>query len=108
MLRLAPLVNSSEVHSDKRTEEWPNAVPRDWTFVDVCGNFERPLEKDAMTNERLSGALLDARLTYDHLSQQVGVDPKTVERWITRDRVPHRSHRLRVAAILGRDDTFLW
>ena len=61
-----------------------------------------------MTNERLRGALLDARLTYDHVSEQIGVDPKTVERWVSRDRIPHRSHRLRVAALLGRDDTFLW
>jgi len=61
-----------------------------------------------MSNERLRSALVDAGLTYDQLSEQVSVDPKTVERWISRDRVPHRTHRLKVAALLGQDDVFLW
>jgi transcriptional regulator with XRE-family HTH domain len=61
-----------------------------------------------MTNERLRSALLESRLTYDQLSNEVGVDPKTVERWVSRARVPHRTHRLRVAALLGHDDAFLW
>ena len=61
-----------------------------------------------MSNERLRSALLDAGLTYESLSERVSVDPKTVERWITQGRVPHRSHRLKVASLLGRDDVFLW
>jgi transcriptional regulator with XRE-family HTH domain len=61
-----------------------------------------------MSNERLRSAMLDARLTYEDVSEHVSVDPKTVERWISQGRVPHRAHRLRVAALLGRDDSFLW
>lgn len=61
-----------------------------------------------MSNERLRSALLEAGLTYEDLSQKVSVDPKTVERWISLARVPHRTHRLKVAALLGRDDVFLW
>jgi transcriptional regulator with XRE-family HTH domain len=61
-----------------------------------------------MSNERLRGALITANLTYDQLSEKVGVDPKTVERWVSQDRVPHRTHRLKVAAILDTDDVLLW
>jgi transcriptional regulator with XRE-family HTH domain len=61
-----------------------------------------------VSNERLRSALYDAAITYEQLSEQVGVDPKTVERWISQERVPHRTHRLKVASLLGRDDVFLW
>jgi hypothetical protein len=61
-----------------------------------------------MSNERLRSALIDAGVTYDRLSEQVGVDAKTVERWISQERVPHRTHRLKVASLLRRDDVFLW
>lgn len=61
-----------------------------------------------MSNERLRSALLKRGLTYADLGEQVQVDPKTVERWVTQPRKPHRAHRLRVAALLGEDDGFLW
>lgn len=61
-----------------------------------------------MSNERLRSALLKRGLTYADLGEQVSVDPKTVERWVTQPRRPHRAHRLRVAALLGEDDGFLW
>lgn len=61
-----------------------------------------------MSNERLRSALLKRGLTYADLGAQVQVDPKTVERWVTQPRRPHRAHRLRVAAVLGEDDGFLW
>lgn len=61
-----------------------------------------------MSNERLRSALLKRGLTYADLSERVQVDPKTVERWVTQARRPHRAHRLRVAAVLEEDDGFLW
>ena len=61
-----------------------------------------------MMNERLRAAIHAAGMTIEQLSERVGVDPKTVERWVSRDRVPHRTHRQSVAAILGQDDVFLW
>ena len=61
-----------------------------------------------MTNERLRAAVVGAGLTPQALSERVGVDPKTVERWITQARIPHRTHRLAVAALVGQDDGFLW
>jgi len=61
-----------------------------------------------MSNERLRSALFDSGITYEQLSEHVRVDPKTVERWISQERVPHRTHRLTVASLLGRDEAFLW
>ncbi|MEV8026824.1 XRE family transcriptional regulator [Cellulosimicrobium funkei] len=61
-----------------------------------------------MTNERLRAAIADAGLSLQEFSDHVRVDPKTVERWITKDRVPHRTHRINAAAILGKSDVFLW
>ncbi|MFD3467033.1 DUF5919 domain-containing protein [Streptomyces sp. NPDC058682] len=36
------------------------------------------------------------------------MDPKTVERWITTDRTPHRTHRWKTATFLGVDEVYLW
>lgn len=47
-------------------------------------------------------------LTTQRCAELVGVDPKTVERWITRDRVPHRAYRVATAQLLGADETYLW
>jgi hypothetical protein len=61
-----------------------------------------------VSNERLRAAITAAGLTPQVLSERVGVDPKTVERWITTDRVPHRPHRMQTATLLGKSDAFLW
>jgi len=61
-----------------------------------------------MTNERLRAAITDAGLSLQGFGERVGVDPKTVERWIGTDRIPHRTHRMRAAHILGKSDVFLW
>lgn len=61
-----------------------------------------------MTNERLRGAITGAGMNFQQFGEQLGVDPKTVERWITKDRLPHRAHRLNAATILGKSDLFLW
>jgi hypothetical protein len=41
----------------------------------------------------LRALLLERGVTLDRLAEAVRVDPKTVERWITKGRVPHRRHR---------------
>src|SRR5690349_24605211 len=61
-----------------------------------------------MPNERLRAALLQRGVTPADLAEQIGVDPKSVERWITQDRVPYRKHRYKVAALLGTDESSLW
>jgi hypothetical protein len=60
-----------------------------------------------MPNERLRAALLERGLTPVVLGEEVGVDHKTVERWLS-GRVPYRRHRYAVAARLQLDETYLW
>lgn len=61
-----------------------------------------------MANERLRGAMLAAGLTAEDVGAKIAVDPKTVQRWVGTGRVPHRTHRLATAALLRRDDAYLW
>jgi transcriptional regulator with XRE-family HTH domain len=60
-----------------------------------------------MANERLRAALLERGLTPTALGDHLGVDHKTVERWIS-GRTPYRRHRYAVAAKLGVDEVYLW
>jgi hypothetical protein len=61
-----------------------------------------------MGNERLRSCIAGSNLCISDVAVQVGVDPKTVERWITRGRTPHRGHRWATAALLGTDEAYLW
>ncbi|MEV6968852.1 DUF5919 domain-containing protein [Hamadaea sp. NPDC051192] len=61
-----------------------------------------------MANERLRDALRQAGLTPTRCAELIGVDPKTVERWISLDRLPHRTHRAATAELLRVDETDLW
>ncbi len=61
-----------------------------------------------MPNERLRALLLERGETLDKLAEAVEVDPKTVERWITKSRVPYRKHRYEVAAFFGVDESYIW
>jgi transcriptional regulator with XRE-family HTH domain len=60
-----------------------------------------------MPNERLRAALLERGLTPALLGEQLGVDQKTVERWVS-GRLPYRKHRYAVAARLAMDEAYLW
>jgi transcriptional regulator with XRE-family HTH domain len=61
-----------------------------------------------MPNERLRALLLERGETPDKLAEAVRVDPKTVERWVTKGRVPYRAHRYAVAAFFGVDESYIW
>jgi hypothetical protein len=61
-----------------------------------------------MKNERLQSAITAAGMSVATFADRVGVDAKTVERWITTDRVPYLAHRMKAAAILERSDGYLW
>jgi transcriptional regulator with XRE-family HTH domain len=52
--------------------------------------------------------MLRAGLTVDDLAECAGVETKTVERWISMRRVPHRQHRWATAKRLGVDESYLW
>lgn len=61
-----------------------------------------------MTNERLRDAVLSAGQSAASVGERIGVDPKTVERWITQGRVPYGRHRRSVSEFLGQRETYLW
>jgi transcriptional regulator with XRE-family HTH domain len=61
-----------------------------------------------VVNERLRQAILDADLSLDDLAAEVGIDPKTAERWVTKGRVPHPVNRAKTARVLGLDESVLW
>jgi hypothetical protein len=58
-------------------------------------------------NDTLRRALAEARLDASDVSTALGVDPKTVERWIS-GRVPQRRHRWGLADLIGRHEYELW
>jgi hypothetical protein len=62
----------------------------------------------AIPNERLRTAMLRTGTTTDDLALCCGVDVKTVERWLSLGRVPHRANRWDAARRLGTDETWLW
>ncbi|WP_242902824.1 helix-turn-helix domain-containing protein [Actinomadura terrae] len=61
-----------------------------------------------MPNERLRTAMMAGGWTYATLAETLGVDPKSVERWVNRDRTPHRPTATRAAEILNEDVFALW
>ena len=52
-------------------------------------------------NEPLRRALLRARLREDDVAARLGVDPKTVRRWLN-GRVPYPHNRAAIAELVGR------
>ncbi|WP_158888641.1 DUF5919 domain-containing protein [Amycolatopsis anabasis] len=61
-----------------------------------------------MPNERLRDALLRNGLTLECVANAVEVDPKTVERWITKERTPYPKHRHKIAAMTHEAECYLW
>jgi len=60
-------------------------------------------------NERLRDAILRNGMTPTNVAEKIGVDPKTVERWITHaDRVPFARHRHAIAALVRESHSYLW
>jgi transcriptional regulator with XRE-family HTH domain len=62
-----------------------------------------------MANQRLRTAIRAAGLTVEDVATGVGVDIKTVERWVSHeDRCPHRATRKNVAQLVSVDEVHLW
>ncbi|MDP9441785.1 MAG: XRE family transcriptional regulator [Actinomycetota bacterium] len=59
-------------------------------------------------NERVHDAMRQAGLTATDLAVKLGIDPKTVERWVTSGRRPHRDSREQAAELLGVPAALLW
>lgn len=52
--------------------------------------------------------MLNTGMTPIALAHAVGVDAKSVARWIAEDRMPYPVTRVKVAGALGQEETFLW
>lgn len=65
------------------------------------------LTEVAGLNESLRRALFRARLSEEDIATRLGVDPKTVRRWID-GRVPYPRHRWTLAGLLRADEHDLW
>lgn len=61
-----------------------------------------------MVNERLRATLRATSTTEAGLAQRLGVDPKTVQRWVTKGRTPHRTTAVETATALGVAPDWLW
>ena len=53
-----------------------------------------------MVNTRLRATLRANGYSEADLASELGVDAKTVQRWVTQDRTPHRSTAVKVAKLL--------
>lgn len=90
-------------------------APHSGTSQDVCATIKSSLDvpllvaaMDVMANERLRDAILAKGFSPDQVATRLGVDSKTVERWITQGRVPYPRHRHSLAAIVQESESYLW
>jgi transcriptional regulator with XRE-family HTH domain len=61
-----------------------------------------------MGNDRLRTTLRSSGYSAAGIAEQLDVDPKTVQRWVTRGRTPHRATANRAAKLLNVPPTWLW
>src|SRR6266508_2987925 len=61
-----------------------------------------------MRNERLQATMSRCGLTAQALADSIGIDAKTVERWISTGRVPYVRTAIAAAHALEEDPVFLW
>lgn len=61
-----------------------------------------------MANERLRDAMMAAGVTTDQAADRLGLDPKSVERWITTTRTPHARNRRALSALVHQPESYLW
>lgn len=59
-------------------------------------------------NQRLADAIRQSGRTFSELAGTIGADPKSVERWVTKGRVPHPGSREKLAAALSVPAALLW
>src|SRR6185369_1006139 len=56
----------------------------------------------------LRDSMLRNGLTPVSVADRIGVDPKTVERWLTQDRIPYPKYRHAIAAMVREGESYLW
>jgi transcriptional regulator with XRE-family HTH domain len=62
----------------------------------------------AVPNERLRATLLESDYDERSLADELGLDRKSVQRWVTRDITPRRISAHRAAKLLGVPPSWLW
>jgi transcriptional regulator with XRE-family HTH domain len=62
----------------------------------------------ATPNNRLRSTQRASRFSEQDFAQELGIDRKTVQRWTTQGRVPHRNTAYRAADLLGVPVEWLW
>jgi len=60
------------------------------------------------SNERLRDSLHRAGISTAEAAENLAVDAKTVERWITQGRTPYPRHRHTLSTMLGESERYLW
>lgn len=58
-------------------------------------------------NDRLRLAMTAASMEPESLARKVGVDPKTVQRWLG-GRLPHPRHRWKICDVLRQSEQYIW
>jgi transcriptional regulator with XRE-family HTH domain len=59
-------------------------------------------------NKPLRDAIFASGMEVTQFARKVGVDPKSVQRWINKGRVPHASHRWKACQVLECEESELW
>jgi hypothetical protein len=59
-------------------------------------------------NQRLHDAIRQNGHRFGDIADEVGADPKTVERWVTTGRLPRPAARRKLAEVLGVPEAVLW
>lgn len=62
----------------------------------------------SVPNDRLLESLLRNGFSPNSAAEALGVDVKTVERWISKDRTPFPKHRRALAALVQETENYLW
>jgi transcriptional regulator with XRE-family HTH domain len=74
----------------------------------LCPWAAVPCRWEMARNQRLHDAIRQNGHRLTDLADEVGADPKTVERWISTGRLPRPAARRRLAELLGVPESVLW
>ena len=61
-----------------------------------------------MANDRLREALGRSGLSLQEAADKLGVERKTIERWVTIGRTPYQRNRQAIADLVGENEAYLW